>query len=148
MTGREITAARKQLPSPTQVPWKDWTKEQKQADRELSCREMINSILCYDGKYGIQKDSVHYKNYLADYVSQLGEETVDRLCKEQIEDFEKAVVRYAGTDGEGLSYKSITWADEVEPLDKQIEVAAEQKNVVQDDNSEKDREGVDVGERI
>lgn len=147
MTGREIEAARKQLPPRTQVPWKDWTEEQKRTDRELSCREMINSILIYHGKYSIQEDVFYDNKYLTDYVSQLGKETVGRLCKEQLEDFSKAVVRDAGTDGEGLSYRSITWADEMEPLDKQIEMVAEQKNKAQDDKSEKRREEVEIGER-
>jgi len=147
MTGSEITAARMQLPLFSQVAWKDWTEEQKRFDRELNCREMINSILCYHGERGIQKDSYNFRNYLTDYVSQLGEETVDRLCEEQLEDFKKAVVRSAGRDGEGNSYGSITWADEMEPLDKQIDVAAEQKNVAQDDKFEKCREDVEIEER-
>ena len=147
MTGREIEAARKQLPPRTQVPWKDWTEEQKQADRELNCREMINSILIYHGKYSIQEDNFYDNKYLTDYVSQLGKETVARLCKEQLEDFSKAVVRYAGRDGEGVSYNSITWVDEVEPLDKQIDVATEQKNADQNDKTEKNREDIEIGER-
>lgn len=141
MTGSEITAARNQLPPRTQVPWKDWTEEQKRSDRELDCREMINSILIYHGERGVQKGNYFGDKYLADYIRELGEKNVARLCSEQLEDFKKAVVRQnVGRDGEGVTYNSIVWADEMEPLDKKIDVAAEQKNVVQDDNPKKSRE--------
>lgn len=108
MTDKELKKVREQLPKRTRMPWSNWTDEEKRIDRELSCREMINSILCYDGKENIIKDW-----YLQKYVDELGIETVQRLCDEQITDFEKAIVKkHVHTDSEGISYNSIIWADE------------------------------------
>ena len=108
MTDRQIKQAREQLPKRTQVTWANWTDEEKQIDRELSCREMINSILCYDGKEEILKDW-----YLKKYIDELGLETVQRLCDEQVADFENAIVkRNVFTDSEGINYNSVIWADE------------------------------------
>lgn len=49
MTQREIDAAKATLPRPCSIPWKDWTDEQRMLYEELSCREMINSCLVYEG---------------------------------------------------------------------------------------------------
>ena len=51
MTSKEIAKARGSLPS-----WRDgtpviYTAEQEQLKKELWCREMINSILIYNGKF-------------------------------------------------------------------------------------------------
>ena len=108
MTDKQIKQAREQLPKITQIPWSSWTDEQKRLDRELSCRDMINSILCYDGKEEILKDW-----YLRKYIDELGIETVQRLCDEQVADFENAIIkRNVFTDSEGVSYNSVIWADE------------------------------------
>lgn len=109
MTDREIKNAEKMLPPMTRVPFAEWTEEQKQLDSELSCRDMINSILCYDGAKGLKGN-----RYLQSYIDELGEATVTRLCKEQIEDFRKAVVlKNVHIDNEGVSYNSVIWADEM-----------------------------------
>lgn len=108
MTDKQINLARKQLPPRTQVPWREWTDDQKQLDKELMCRDMINSILCYGGKNNIIQN-----RYLQSHIEELGFETVQRLCDEQIADFEKAtVLRNVHTDSEGISYNSIVWGDE------------------------------------
>lgn len=108
MTDKQIKQVRAQLPRRTQIPWSNWTDEEKRIDREMSCREMINSILCYDGKEEILKDW-----YLKKYIDELGLETVQRLCDEQIADFENAIVkRNVFTDSEGINYHSIIWVDE------------------------------------
>lgn len=114
MTGRQIKEAKEMLPGRTQVPWREWTPEQQRLDRELSCREMINSILLYHGEDGLKRDGFHYDVYLRSYVDELGAETVDRLCEEQVADFRKAVVfENVFVDGEGLPYNAIKWADEL-----------------------------------
>ena len=108
MTGKQIDQARRQLPNRIKIAWASWTDEQKRIDRELSCRSMINSILCYDGKENIINNW-----YLQQYTDELGLDTVERLCNEQIADFEKATVkRNVYTDSDGISYNSIIWADE------------------------------------
>lgn len=119
MTDREIKKARETLPK-----WENgnppvYTSEEKQLDRELSCREMINSLLIYHGRDGISMDNYFGNRYLSDYVKELGQDTVDRLCSEQLKDFEKAVVyENVGTDSEGVTYNSIKWADEMSLEDK------------------------------
>ncbi len=84
------------------------TKEQEQLHRELDCREMINSCLCYSTDF----INSHYKD---DYIKDLGEQRVIELYNEQKKDFEKAIVIHdVGQDGEGNSYNSIQWEDELE----------------------------------
>lgn len=117
MTRKEIELAQKSLPR--RVEWANWTEEQRKLSRELDCREMINSCLCYHDinafweecpwRYG--KD----KSYAAPYVRDLGVERVLEICKEQERDFSKArVYKNTYTDSEGLSYNSIVWHDELE----------------------------------
>lgn len=47
MTDKQIEVAKRTLPNWTEIPYKEWTAEQKNLDNELSCREMINSCLIY-----------------------------------------------------------------------------------------------------
>lgn len=108
MTDKQIKLVRKHLPPRTQVSWNEWTEEEKLISRELDCRDIINSILCYDGV-----DNVLQNIYLQKYIDELGLNIVVRLVEEQISDFEKAIVkRNIHTDSEGISYNSIIWADE------------------------------------
>lgn len=95
-----------------------WTKEDKILEEELSCRNMINSILIYGGTCA--KDSYQYKQYLKPYIKGdqwhkvlLSEERVDELIAEQKADFAKAEVGFAGYDSEGCSYNYCKWADEM-----------------------------------
>lgn len=128
MTDREIKSARAKLPPRTQIPFSEWTDEQKQLDKELDCRDMINSILCYNGEEGLINN-----RYLNDYILELGLSVVQRLCDEQLVDFKKAtVVKNVFTDNEGVSYNSIKWADEVSLDDKLAEAKdrSEQQNEV------------------
>lgn len=114
MTDRQIKVARKGLPARSRVQWRDMTPEEQRLNRELSCREMINSILCYHGEDGLRKDGLNYNEYLLPYVEELGPDVVDRLCMEQVEDFRNAVVRQnVSVDSDGISYNSIEWADEL-----------------------------------
>lgn len=108
MTDKQIKAAKATLPQ-----WKNGkppilTPEQNQLSRELQCRDMINSILCYKGKENLMNNE-----YIDDYINDLGHDIVQRLCDEQIADFEKATVKHGvHTDSEGISYNSIIWADD------------------------------------
>ncbi len=114
MTDRQIKKATKGLPLRPQVPWHEWTPEQQRLSKELDCRKMINSILCYHDEAGLQADAYSYNRYVLPYADDIGLDTVHRLCDEQVEDFRKAVVcKNAFRDGEGLSYNSVMWADEL-----------------------------------
>ena len=113
MTDRQMDLIRKQLPARSQVPWKDWTEEQKQLEKELSCIDMINSILAYDW-FGEDAESVMaheekaYKNYLAEYVELFGRNKVVELIQEQINSI-STIQRNVHTDSEGVTYNSIVW---------------------------------------
>ena len=108
MTEKEIKAMEKTLPK-----WKNGkppvlTIEQEMISESLSCRSMINSVLCYHGTKDIMKNP-----YLNKYFETLGTITVAKLVNEQIQDFSKAkVLKNVYTDSEGCSYNSIVWADE------------------------------------
>lgn len=98
-----------------------WTKEDEILKEELSCRSMINSMLIYGDS--VKKGSWSYNRYLMRYVTGtvydnfnglLTEQRVDELIEEQKADFAKAVVRSnVYTDGEGCSYNSCRWEDEI-----------------------------------
>lgn len=112
MTRKEIEAANDSLPRPF---FKNWTEEQNRLYEELSCREMVNSCLCYGTMHDFweRKAWGDHKPLATDYVAKLGLERVKEICAEQEEDFARAVVlRNVYTDSEGLSYNSIVWADE------------------------------------
>jgi hypothetical protein len=95
------------------------TPEDKQLYKELSCRDMINSCLIYGSDPFRKINKWWYghgyceRSYMSDYEDELGEERVKQLYEEQLADIKKAVVHYnVHTDCEGVSYNSITWADE------------------------------------
>lgn len=129
MTNKQIEAARQALPNYLGC-WHDMSDEQKQLDRELSCRGMINTIMIYGCKPGIQEqwDSEQKKmvsaeeyifndKYLKDYIEPgrgcyseqryIGAERVKELISEQWHDFQQCKVGYAG---EGYNY--CFWPDD------------------------------------
>ena len=113
MTDNQMNLIRKQLPLITQVPWSQWTEEQKRIDRELSCINMINSILAYDwsgqdAEWVMQHEEKAYHNYLAGYVEMFGREKVVELIQAQIDSI-KEIKRNVHADSEGCSYNSIVW---------------------------------------
>lgn len=113
MTDNEMKIIKKQLPFRTQIPWSKWTEEQKRLDRELSCIDMINSILTYnwsgeDAEWIMQHEEKAYHNYLAGYVEMFGRKKVVELIQGQINSI-KEIKRNVHTDSEGLSYNSIVW---------------------------------------
>lgn len=106
MTRKEIEKAINELPIKK-------TKQQEEIYKTLFCRKMINSIMIYDGIKALKDENNTFNKYLLSYVDTLGEEKVNQLIKEQIEDFEKAVVKYnTFTDSEGVTYNTCIWADE------------------------------------
>lgn len=93
--------------------WNQFTKSQKSELEELSCREMINSSLIYNGHILLsQRKGYSYQQYILPYESKVGRNRLNELIDEQIEDFKKAEVGYAGCDSEGCSYNYCKWADD------------------------------------
>lgn len=88
MTQKQIDQVRKELRKKT---YKDWTEAEKRIDRELYCREMINSCLIYgSANYNFyNKESEQFVCYAIDYVRELGEKRVKELFEEQCADFAK-----------------------------------------------------------
>lgn len=86
-------------------------------EKEISCREMINSLLCYnyynitDAKTILMKERGRYHDYLKKHVDELGEQRVIELIEEQRASI-FAVLFNVGEDNEGVMYNSIVWADE------------------------------------
>ena len=114
MTNKQIRAAKDSLPR-----LRDMNEEQEKIYRELSCREMINSIMIYgniNSPYNEKTGKLDY--YLLDYAKDsgfygIGKQRVLELVREQQADFAKANVNYGVyTDGEGCTYNSCNWGDE------------------------------------
>jgi hypothetical protein len=106
ITRKEIEQAKNELPLKK-------TKQQEEIYQSLRCREMVNSIMIYDGINALKNENNTFNKYLLSYVDELGEEKVNQLIKEQIDDFSKAVVKYnTYTDHEGCTYNTCIWADE------------------------------------
>lgn len=129
MTNKQIEAARQTLPNYLGC-WHDMSDEQKQLDRELSCRGMINTIMIYGCKPGEQKqwstelkatvtaeEYIFNDKYLRDFIEPdtgyyseqryIGAERVRELISEQWHDFQQCKVGYAG---EGYNY--CFWPDD------------------------------------
>lgn len=108
MTRKELNRLKKSFPK-----WENGrppvlTEEQKLLREKISCIEMIDSILIYNGS----KD-IFSNRYLKDYIYLLGIKTVAELVIGQVEDIAKStILRGVHTDNEGLSYNSIIWYDE------------------------------------
>ena len=84
--------------------------------QELSCIDMINSIVAYNwfGQTAediMQMEEKAYHNYLVDYVEFFGRDRVVALIQEQIDDIQ-SIKRNVHTDSEGITYNSIIWRDE------------------------------------
>ena len=108
MTRKEIKKRRKEVPRFENGKPRNLTPEQQRLHRELDCREMINSCLCYG-------DNFIESRYSENYIKELGKERVLELYNEQKSDFDKAIVFHnVYEDSEGCSYNSIKWEDEIE----------------------------------
>jgi hypothetical protein len=124
MTAKEIQTAKdllhkKYYGNGCVRPGVKWSKEDEISEEELSCRNMINSMLIYGDS--VEKDSYGYNKYLKPYTEKgtwhdglFNEKRLAEIIAEQKKDFEKAIVkRNVYTDSEGCSYNSCVWADEV-----------------------------------
>lgn len=115
MTQKQIDEARNTLPR-GKKPYGLWTDDEKNLSEELSCREMINSCLCYDGIQSFWDECdwrIGDKSYAAPYIKKLGASRVRELVAEQTIDFERATIHLnVFTDDEGLTYNSIQWRDD------------------------------------
>ena len=98
-------------------PRAEWNDKEKRLSVELSCIDMINSILIYHNN--IVTD-YSYNTYLMNYINgtdyvkvALGKARVDELIAQQQQEVAKAIVKVATyEDNEGCTYNSIVWADE------------------------------------
>jgi len=134
MTDRELDKARKLLPL-GKKKYADWTDDEKKLSAELSCRDMINSILAYNW-HGQTADEIVGEqeadrwNYLDKFINgddmrpPLGRERVVELVQEQMDDID-SVVKDTVTDSEGISYNSIKWKRE--SCEKKVEEAKPSK---------------------
>ena len=125
MTAKQIQAAKDLLhmryygdnPRTPDNLKRQWLKEDEVFEEELSCREMINSIMIYGGSCG--KDTYEYNKYLKPYTEKgtwhdglITVARLDELIREQKEDIAKAEIGFAGYDSEGVSYNYCRFADE------------------------------------
>ena len=85
---------------------------------ELWCIDMINSILCYDCRgYEKAEEVLRYeeriasRNYLSEYVKQLGRNKVLDLIQGQIDSISK-VEEKVFVDEDGFAYHSIIWKEQ------------------------------------
>lgn len=116
MTDKQIKAVKDSLPR-----LRDMNEEQEREYAELSCREMINSIMIYgniNSPYNEKEDKLD--RYLEERWQERGSmyyvprKRIIELVKEQQADFAKAVVKSGVyTDYEGCTYNSCVWADEM-----------------------------------
>lgn len=108
MTDKQIKEMEKTLPRWENGEPPILTPQQEILQESLSCRDMINSILCYHGTNNIMNNP-----YLKKYIESLGTILVSLLVEEQTQDFSKAtVLQNVLTDSEGCSYNRIIWHDE------------------------------------
>ena len=84
MTGKEIKKIRTEIPRFRNGVACNLTAEQKQLHRELDCREMINSCLCYGSNFLESR-------YSEPYIQDLGRERVIEIYNEQKIDFDKEI---------------------------------------------------------
>lgn len=120
MTDYELSHAKEEL---TEQMWKSReengksTPEQRRQYEKLLCIEMINSVIAYDWYMGetakklLDRELSHkHRSYLEEYVNKFGYDEVLALMQSQLDDI-KFVERDVFTDGEGVSYNSITWKE-------------------------------------
>ena len=95
----------------------DPTPEQVKTWAQISCIEMVNSILAYScppwgpAQKLLKRDLNDSHSYLRDHVNELGEEQVLQIIEEQINDI-SYVRRGVFTDSEGCSYNTIIWKED------------------------------------
>lgn len=111
MTKKEIEKVKASLPK-----WDEQNEEEKKLDRELDCREMINSILIY-GYLNSTIDGIYEDKYLRNYKKDISEDRIKELIKEQQDDLKKSkIFDDVYTDDEGVTYNSVSWYDEEDDI--------------------------------
>lgn len=89
----------------------------KNEEDELDCISMIHSILTYSSNHNTE--AVLNNKYLQDYINSLGIDKVKDLVNQEIEEFKNATINTdVYTDGEGVSYNSVTFKDDVNESEK------------------------------
>lgn len=88
-----------------------WTDAERQEYSEIRCISMIHSILAYAYKSDYTVDHIVGNRYMKRYIDELGEDRVKVLAAEEIEEFKKATIKYAGTDSEGVSYNQVIFKE-------------------------------------
>ena len=86
------------------------TEEERKELRELSVREMVNSILCYgNASYGVGE--YDRNRYFIEADKLLGKEKVNSIIEDQTKYFREhaKVIHGVYEDGEGCTYNSIQW---------------------------------------
>ena len=119
MTDKQIKEAKDKIPHAFNT-YNTATQKQKREYAELSCREMINSIMIYgsiDSPYNEKEDklNMYLEGRWEDKKSMfyVPRERIIELVREQQKDFKKAkVTRGSYTDHEGCTYNSCIWGDE------------------------------------
>ena len=86
------------------------TEEERKELRELSVREMVNSILCY-GNASSGVSEYDRNRYFIEADKLLGKEKVNTIIEDQIRYFKEhaKVIHGVYEDGEGCTYNSIQW---------------------------------------
>lgn len=120
MTDYELSQAKRALSEQmrkTSIENGKPTLEQKKQYEKYLCVSMINSVIAYDWYEGQSAKRLldwelndRYHSYLEEYVSKFGYDEVLALVQGQLDDI-KSIERDVFTDGEGVSYNSITWKD-------------------------------------
>lgn len=120
MTDLELQQARKELAEQMRKAREESgnpTDEQGRQYKKLLCVSMINSVITYDWYEGetakelLDRELNHkHRSYLEEYVEKFGYDEVLALVQDQLNDI-KFVERDVFTDGEGVSYNSITWKE-------------------------------------
>ena len=77
MTGKEIKKIRTEIPRFSNGVACNLTAEQKQLHRELDCREMINSCLCYGSNFLESR-------YSEPYIQDLGRERLKYIMNKRL----------------------------------------------------------------
>ena len=125
MTGKQIEAVKAYLykkyyndkPHIPENLTQPWSPEDEMLEEELSCREMINSILIYGGS--CEEGGYKWEKYIKPFIEGnrwhkilIPKERVLQLIAEQEYDISEAEIGFAGEDCEGVSYNYCKWRDE------------------------------------
>ena len=92
--------------------WPFYTEEMRKEDRELDCRSMVISCVCYGTEYNFYSERERkWGQYGLDYANRLGAKRALQIFREQRDYMREHAEIHCGvhTDFEGCTYNSITW---------------------------------------